>query len=434
MNYMMKRKDTAAQEGQIALPVRGAAIGNGWVDPFYQYAGAEFAYGLGLIDMSQRSAFAEQEKQCQSKLNQKQYNVALCFALIDDILDESHGSGASTKASGYDVRVSEASHGASRDYPPGHKVVETYLGGHSLPRNEVGLMSTSVWQDVLVAIHATAATAAHQTYEECTDPPYNALAGKDGLGVVDDVVELLEHPDGVELLFFNGIYDIICNHVGNERFLEKLPWKHNAEWFLEKRYAWFASKDGGVSGYMKEFNNLKFLKVMDAGMCHYVVAIWISLTQISHIAGHMVPLDVPLVAFEMIRTFIHKQSFKSYPQNLDLSKQHDSCPLCPTCYERDSSMMLPSQAAEGSKNKLPNTSSATTTKEQEQQQHVSEKYVWHFAGLAIGSFFTALLLRRRDRRDRSSGYDVELQQLDLDLDGRYEDEPAENSGTKNRIV
>jgi Serine carboxypeptidase len=68
-------------------------------------------------------------------------------------------------------------------------------------------------------------------------------------------------------LFFNGIHDIICNHVGNERFLEKLPWDNAEAWLLADRFAWIApsEKTGVVSGYMKQYKNLKFLKVMDAG-------------------------------------------------------------------------------------------------------------------------------------------------------------------------
>ena len=45
--------------------------------------------------------------------------------------------------------------------------------------------------------------------QECTDPPYYALSGSDGKGVVPDMVEVLEHPDKVELLFFNGIMDMV---------------------------------------------------------------------------------------------------------------------------------------------------------------------------------------------------------------------------------
>jgi carboxypeptidase C (cathepsin A) len=81
------------------------------------------------------------------------------------------------------------------------------------------------------------------------------------------MVEILEHPDGVELLFFNGIMDMVCNHVGNERSLQHLPWKHNEDWNMAPRYAWRASseEEGKVSGYMREFGTLKFLKINSAG-------------------------------------------------------------------------------------------------------------------------------------------------------------------------
>jgi hypothetical protein len=44
------------------------------------------------------------------------------------------------------------------------------------------------------------------------------LKHQDGLGVTQDVVDLLNN--NVRLLFFNGIEDMICNHVGNEIAVE----------------------------------------------------------------------------------------------------------------------------------------------------------------------------------------------------------------------
>ena len=132
MNYLLKQKDASDSTNQIIeIGVSGAAIGNGWTDPFYQYAGAEFAYGEGLLGMPEVEQFKEQEKQCQEQLNSGHYSVSVCFALIDDIIHESHGGTSDTKASGYDVRQSESKHGA-RTFPPGHKVVETLLGGWPL--------------------------------------------------------------------------------------------------------------------------------------------------------------------------------------------------------------------------------------------------------------------------------------------------------------
>lgn len=266
MNYLLHQKSSKHGNNNIEISVAGAAIGNGWVDPYYQYAGADFAFGEGLLGFPEVADFAEKEKACQQELNRGHYNVGVCFDLIDEIIDQSHGQAATTKVSGYDVRKSESKHG-SRDFPPGHKIVETYLGGWKLPAADMGFMDDKLYQQVLHSIHASAATEAGQRYKECTDPPYNALSGNDGKGVVDDVVQILDHPDNVQLLFFNGIHDIVCNHVGNERFLQKLPWKYSPEWTLADRYAWF-TQDGEtqqVAGYMKDFRNLKFLKVLDAG-------------------------------------------------------------------------------------------------------------------------------------------------------------------------
>lgn len=109
---------------------------------------------------------------------------------------------------------------ASQQRPCFNLVLETYLGRHALPANKKGLLDRHIYKQVLEAIHATASIDAKQTYQECTDPPYHALSGNGGKGVVDDVVAILEHPSNVRLLFSNGVFDIVCNHVGNERFLQ----------------------------------------------------------------------------------------------------------------------------------------------------------------------------------------------------------------------
>lgn len=127
--------------------------------------------------------------------------------------------------------------------------------------------------------------------------------------MVEDVVAVLEHPDNVRLLFFNGVEDLICNHVGNEALLENLPWKNQKEWTEAKRYAWRAKEEEEtvvVSGYMKEYENLMFLKVLSA--------------------GHMVPMDVPATALEMMQILMSKGSFQTYAQGLERSvPPTDSC-------------------------------------------------------------------------------------------------------------
>lgn len=299
----------------IYIPQSGAGIGNGWIDPFHQYAAAEAAYGKGIIGSAQRNALDAQEKQCQAKLNNGDYASGTCFQLLDLVVGQSYGSKSLYKVSQYDVRHIESRRG-SRTFPPGHKTVEAYLGGIGLGSPNGKNMDKKTMNQALQAIHATPSRTAGQVYQECTDPPYDALADQDGLGVVPEVVKVLEHESKIRLLFFNGMEDLICNHVGNEILLEKLPWKHNQDYINAPRAAWKSKAksddENKISGYIKEFQNLLFLKVMDS--------------------GHMVPMDLPEVSLDMMRTFVYggEGAFQFSPQKLNCNgKGNDEC-VCPS--------------------------------------------------------------------------------------------------------
>jgi hypothetical protein len=385
IEYIHRQQQT---KPDVQIRFTGAAIGNGWVDPFHQYSAARAAFGHGLIDQSQVNALSEKERTCQMNLNNHNYRQAVCFGLLDDIVEESQGSNsANFKVSQYDVRTWESRHGA-REFPPGHKVVETYLGGwpssnnNQLPTNK---------DEVLQAIHASSATVNGQRYQECTDPPYNALSHQDGLGVVNEVVTLLQN--NVQLLFFNGIMDLICNHVGNEILLEKLPWEHANDWRLATRYSWSHKSGGSPTGYMKEYANLKYLKILNA--------------------GHMVPLDVPEVALEMIRTFVYGRSFDAYEQRLDRALPNDTCEPCPSC------------------DVVPDAKPSPTAPSAEDNAVL--KYViahsWLGALLAV-SFFLVVLLWVRRRQERAGA--VRMQRMgsgelyELELKDQYRDQPHTN--------
>jgi carboxypeptidase D len=328
IHYILQQNDKKLAKN-VQIGVNGAAIGNGWMDPFHQYAAAEAAFGHGIVGRAQVAALQQDEHKCQAALQEQQYRSGICFALLDNVVDESHGSTADTRVSQYDVRVSEHKN-AARNFPYGHKIVETYLGGFALSSGEHngGTMDASISTSVLQALHATAATAAGQRYEECTDPPYNALSQWDGLGVVPDIIAILQHSTKPRLLFFNGIQDLICNHVGNEKALENMEWQYQTKWIQAQRYAWISTHEekDKVSGYVKEFQNLLFLKLLNG--------------------GHMVPMDIPAVALDMMQVFMQTSmaastSFDSSLQNLKAKTPADggagagaggtSCPDCPTC-------------------------------------------------------------------------------------------------------
>ena len=376
MRYILHQK-----EG-IDIPVSGAAIGNGWMHPFYQYAAAEAAYGHGIVGMAQVEALKESEKRCQDLLLKKKYRSDICFDLLDDVVRQSQGQSSSYTVSQYDVRFTESVNG-SRDFPPGHRVVETYLGGW--PLDDKGALDENVATEVRAALHATPSAEAGQRFQECTDPPYEALSHQDGKDVVADIVQILEHPSKPRLLFFNGVEDLICNHVGNEKVLDNLPWKNRDAWTAAKRYSWSADSEpkGSISGYMKEYENLLFLKVLGA--------------------GHMVPMDRPDVSLDMIRTFVYNGSFLTYEQHLTRAiSDNGSCPKCPnTCQiiNEDGSIVEPNEMGS-----------------------FIISYAWVVALLVVGGFFVLVTIMGRKALRRpivaSPVYDLELRE-----GSTYRDEP-----------
>ncbi|KAL0436383.1 UNVERIFIED_CONTAM: Serine carboxypeptidase 3 [Sesamum radiatum] len=88
--------------------------------------------------------------------------------------------------------------------------------------------------------------------------------------------------DGIKLLVYAGEYDLICNWLGNSR------WVHAMEWSGQKQFVAAPttpfSVDGVEAGLQKGHGPLTFLKV--------------------HNAGHMVPMDQPKASLEMLRRWI----------------------------------------------------------------------------------------------------------------------------------
>lgn len=368
-----------------------------------------YVFPLFQVGRAQVNALAEKERQCQKHLKDGQYSTSVCFHLLDDVVGQSQGGDSRYKVSTYDARRTEPK-GAPRTFPPGHKVVETYLGGWTL---DEGGMDSGVYTDVLKAIHASAATEAGQRYKECTDPPYNALSHQDGLGVTQDVVDILEHEDNIRLLFFNGMEDLICNHVGNEKLLENLPWKGREDWVKGARYAWMSQyeEEGKVSGYMKEYENLMFLKLLGS--------------------GHMVPLDIPDKSLDMMRIFVTNGSFETNLQNLPSaasapSSTRDSkkeCPVCPTCEECEVCPPPPENDSSTSTSSIPSSSQAGDSSSSSGGALAGVIVIAVVLGLAAAIF----VIRGRGRRLAMTGRTA-VAQSDLELrEGSYTDAPGRSN-------
>lgn len=103
----------------------------------------------------------------------------------------------------YDVRLSDTFPACGMNWPPDLKYITPYL------RRD----------DVRVAFHVPEASFA---WSECRGVVGSAMSVRKSRPSVELLPKILDK--GVEILLFNGDQDLICNHVGIERMIEKLEW------------------------------------------------------------------------------------------------------------------------------------------------------------------------------------------------------------------
>ena len=94
------------------------------------------------------------------------------------------------------------------------------------------------------------------------------------------VSSLLE--GGVPLLIYHGEYDFIVNWIGGLAWTNALQWSGHAGFLLARNTSYVVA--GESAGSFKSHGGLTYLKLKDA--------------------GHLVPMDVPEVALDMVGRFL----------------------------------------------------------------------------------------------------------------------------------
>ncbi|KAF9674915.1 hypothetical protein SADUNF_Sadunf10G0177000 [Salix dunnii] len=102
--------------------------------------------------------------------------------------------------------------------------------------------------------------------------------------------------DGIKLLVYAGEYDLICNWLGNSRWVHAMEWSGQKEFVASPEVPFEVS--GSEAGVLKSYGPLAFLKVHDA--------------------GHMVPMDQPEASLEMLKRWTQDKLSKvtQEPQHL----------------------------------------------------------------------------------------------------------------------
>jgi vitellogenic carboxypeptidase-like protein len=90
-----------------------------------------------------------------------------------------------------------------------------------------------------------------------------------------------------QVMIYNGQLDLIINYPEVENFLSQLSWHGADSYRAAERHIW--KVDGDVAGYVVEADNLVQVLVRNA--------------------GHMVPMDQPKWAFDMMQRFVRGKAF-----------------------------------------------------------------------------------------------------------------------------
>ncbi|KAI8539745.1 hypothetical protein RHMOL_Rhmol09G0206600 [Rhododendron molle] len=245
-----------AKQG-IHINLKGFAIGNGLTDPLIQYrAYTDYALDMGIIKKSQYNRINKVLPVCETaiKLCGTDGTIScvasyfVCNSIFSSIM------AIAGDVNYYDVRK-KCEGSLCYDFSNMEQFLNQNTVREALGVGEIDFVSCSptVYQAMLV------------------DWMRNLEVG---------IPALLE--DGIKLLVYAGEYDLICNWLGNSRWVHAMEWTGQKEFVASPEVSF--EVDGSEAGILKSQGPLSFLKVHDA--------------------GHMVPMDQPKAALEMLKRWI----------------------------------------------------------------------------------------------------------------------------------
>ncbi|KAI7737284.1 hypothetical protein M8C21_020041 [Ambrosia artemisiifolia] len=255
----------------IHINLKGFGIGNGITDPEIQYKSyTDYALANKLISQSDYTRINQQIPDCE--VSTKECGTtgtttciqALndCQKIFEDILD------IAGNINYYDIRK-QCEGSLCYDFSN----MESFLRQSSVKT------ALGVPNDI--------------DFVSCSDAVHNAMLNDWMRDLEVGIPTLLEQ--GIELLVYAGEYDLICNWLGNSRWVDAMVWSGQKNFVTASNVPFVVG--GKEAGVMKNYGPLTFLKV--------------------HNAGHMVPMDQPAAALQMLQLWTTGKLTKIVQMNPD---------------------------------------------------------------------------------------------------------------------
>jgi len=256
--------NTNTQPGDVKIQLTGLGIGNGWVDPATQYgAYADFLVSKKLLDaISQNTYNFILYPACLAAIDAGLWPVAIeeCNLALTGVLSDAEVQAGRT-INVYDVTIPCQVEPLCYDFS---------LADQLLAKPEVlkalAVSSEADWQDCNQAVHLL------------------FLADWVGNFAIDLPVVLAQ---GIPVLIYSGTNDFICNALGGQRWVDAMVWPGQSAFQKAHEVPWNVT--GKLAGVSREAQGFTFLQVYDA--------------------GHMVPMNQPVAALEMVKRFVSGKGF-----------------------------------------------------------------------------------------------------------------------------
>jgi len=237
----------------LYINFKGLAIGNGLVDPQIQYYGyGPFAYDNKLITKNEWTGVNVTLAQCErliAKGSGEAFQV--CNSIIDTIQQEGGNFNV------YDIRKPCTYQPLCYNFSP----VDKLMAQKSV-QTALGVSSKAKWS-------------------ECNSAVYQDMEGDWMTNCEVYIPPMLAA--GYQVLVYSGQEDFICNWYGGAMWSSQMVWP-GQQGFNSQSYQNWNNHAGQVSGIYKSNMNFTFLGVAAA--------------------GHMVPMDQPSNALDMISTWM----------------------------------------------------------------------------------------------------------------------------------
>jgi len=252
--------------GAIKINLKGTSVGNGLVDPEVQFAYyPEMAISTNHHNASvSKTIYALMKAAvpaCTRLIHNCQNNVTACITAIDVCNLAEMMPYQATGLNPYDMREKCAVPPLCYDFSN----VATYLKKPDVMK-ELGVTGRK-WKDCNHAVAMAFELSGDWMHNFQTQIPDQLAAG-------------------IRVLIYAGDQDFICNWLGNQAWAKKMEWPHKDDFNKASVTDWESKKGSGkFDGTLQTSNGFSFLRVYDA--------------------GHMVPMNQPAVALEMVRQFLH---------------------------------------------------------------------------------------------------------------------------------